>query len=177
MYIHRELIVKNVLPPLCLPTFLLDWVDINSNICVYTAMQVQKFPHAHLLADGWYLDCSRGLCQMWKNPFITTLLTLSRRWLNYRKSRKKILPFLNPLRRMLCRSRLKARVGNSSPLLLLKFLFVLTRRLPFNALFRQPPPWLEIQAPLRCRVEKSLPRKNTGFLAVISSKLRHGRLR
>ena len=42
----------------CLPTFFLDWVDINSNLCVYTAMQVAKFPHVHLVAGGWYLDCS-----------------------------------------------------------------------------------------------------------------------
>ena len=39
---------------------LLDWVDDNSNLCVYTAMQIAKFPHAHLVAGGWYLDCSRG---------------------------------------------------------------------------------------------------------------------
>jgi hypothetical protein len=52
--------VKNALPPLCLPGFLLDWVDVNSNICVYTAMQIAKFPHVHLVADGWYLDCSHG---------------------------------------------------------------------------------------------------------------------
>ena len=59
-YIHRELVVKDVVPPSCLPIYLLDWVDVNSNLCVYTAMQRLKFPHAHLVADGWYLDCSRG---------------------------------------------------------------------------------------------------------------------
>jgi hypothetical protein len=52
--------VKNVLLPSCLPTFLLDWIDINSNLCVYTAIQVAKFPHMHLEAGGWYLDCSCG---------------------------------------------------------------------------------------------------------------------
>ena len=51
--------MKNVLPPSGLPTFLLDWVDVNSNLCVYTAMQLAKFPHVHLVASGWYLDCSR----------------------------------------------------------------------------------------------------------------------
>jgi hypothetical protein len=50
--------VKNVFPPLRLPTFLLDWVDVNANYCVYTAMQVAKFLHVHLVAGGWYLDCS-----------------------------------------------------------------------------------------------------------------------
>ena len=52
--------MKNVLSLSCLPAFLLDWVDVHSNLCVYTAMQVAKFPHVHLLAGGWYLDCSRG---------------------------------------------------------------------------------------------------------------------
>jgi hypothetical protein len=33
---------------------------VNSNLCVYTAMQAAKFPHVHLEAGGWYLDCSRG---------------------------------------------------------------------------------------------------------------------
>jgi hypothetical protein len=52
--------VKNVLPPLCQPTFLLEWVDVNSNLYVYTALQVAKFPLVHLEAGGWYLDCSQG---------------------------------------------------------------------------------------------------------------------
>ena len=52
--------MKNVLSLSCLPAFLLDWVDVHFNLCVYTAMQVAKFPHVHLLAGGWYLDCSRG---------------------------------------------------------------------------------------------------------------------
>ena len=59
-YIHRELVVNNVLSPSSLPGFLSEWVDVDSNLCVYTALQVQKFPQAHLLAGGWYLDCSRG---------------------------------------------------------------------------------------------------------------------
>ena len=37
-YIHRELVVKNALPPWYLSIFLFDWVDVNSNLCVYTAM-------------------------------------------------------------------------------------------------------------------------------------------
>ena len=52
--------MKNVLPPSGLPTFLQDWVDVNSDLCVYTAMQLAKFPHVHLVAGGWYFDCSRG---------------------------------------------------------------------------------------------------------------------
>ena len=41
-----------------LPTFYLDWVDVNSNLCVYTHKQITKFPRVHLVAVGWYLDCS-----------------------------------------------------------------------------------------------------------------------
>ena len=52
--------MNNVLPSSSLSGFLSDWVDVDSKLCVYIAMQVQKFPHAHLVADGWYLDCSRG---------------------------------------------------------------------------------------------------------------------
>ena len=52
--------MHNVLPPSSLPGFLSEWVDVDSNHCVYTALQVQKFPQAHLLAGAWYLDCSRG---------------------------------------------------------------------------------------------------------------------
>ena len=52
--------MKNVLPPSSLPAFLFDWVDVDSNFCVYTAMQVTKFSHVHLEAGGWYLDCSCG---------------------------------------------------------------------------------------------------------------------
>ena len=59
-YIHRELLVKNALPPSSLPAFLLDWIDVDSDLCVYTAMQVVKFPPSHLKECGWYLDCSRA---------------------------------------------------------------------------------------------------------------------
>jgi hypothetical protein len=59
-FIHRELVLKNVYPQSTLPIFLLDWVDQDSDLCVYTTMQLAKFPRVHLVAGGWYLDCSRG---------------------------------------------------------------------------------------------------------------------
>ena len=59
-YIHRELILKNALPRSSLPAFLSDWIDVHSDLCVYTAMQVAKYPPSHLEACGWYLDCSRA---------------------------------------------------------------------------------------------------------------------
>ena len=59
-YIHRELVIKNAIPPSSLPSFLDDWLDTRYSHCVYTLMQITKFPHPHLVAGGWYLDCSRG---------------------------------------------------------------------------------------------------------------------
>jgi hypothetical protein len=50
--------VKNVLPPSSLLAFLFDWIDVHSNLCVYTTMQVAKFSPSHLKECGWYLDCS-----------------------------------------------------------------------------------------------------------------------
>ena len=52
--------MENALPSLCLPPFLQDWVDVNSDLCVFTVVQVAKFPESHLKAGGWYLDCSGG---------------------------------------------------------------------------------------------------------------------
>ena len=59
-YIHRELVFKNAIPRSSLPSFLEDWLDERYSHCVYTLMQLTKFPRAHLVAGGWYLDCSRG---------------------------------------------------------------------------------------------------------------------
>jgi hypothetical protein len=59
-YIHRKLHVKNALSPLSLPDFLLEWIDVHSDLCVYTAIQVAKFPPSYLKECGWYLDCSRA---------------------------------------------------------------------------------------------------------------------
>lgn len=59
-YIHRELVVKNAFPSSSLPSFLQEWLDTRYSQCVYTLMQITKFPHPHLVAGGWYLDCSRG---------------------------------------------------------------------------------------------------------------------
>jgi hypothetical protein len=76
-YIHRELVVKNVLPHSALPAFIFDWVDVDSNLCVYTAMQVAKFPHVHLEGGGWYLDCSRGFVPEEEESLYTTLVSFA----------------------------------------------------------------------------------------------------
>ena len=74
-YIHRELVVKNALPSLSLPSFLEDWVDDNSNICVYTPMQLTKFPCVHLVAGGWYFDCFRAFVSDVKKSLYNNLVS------------------------------------------------------------------------------------------------------
>jgi hypothetical protein len=75
MFIHWELVLKNVYPHSSLPTFLLDWADQDSDLCVYTAMQLAKFPHVHLEAGGWYLDCSRGFVPDVEESLYNSLVT------------------------------------------------------------------------------------------------------
>ena len=66
--------MKNALPSSCLPSFLLDWVDVNSDLCVYTPVQVSKFPQSHLQAGGWYLDLSGGLVPAKEKPLFSSLV-------------------------------------------------------------------------------------------------------
>ena len=67
--------MKNALPPSGLPTFLQDWVDVHSDLCVYTAMQLAKFPPVHLVAGGWYLDCSCGFVPDVEESLYNSLVT------------------------------------------------------------------------------------------------------
>ena len=76
-YIHRELVVKNVVTCLSLASFLEDWINDNSNHCVYTLMQLAKFPRVHLAACGWYLDCSCGFVPKAEEPLYSTLVSSS----------------------------------------------------------------------------------------------------
>ena len=39
------------------------------------AMQLAKFPHVHLVAGGWYLDCSRGFVPDVEESLYNSLLT------------------------------------------------------------------------------------------------------
>jgi hypothetical protein len=75
MYIHRELVVKNALLHSSLPGFLEDWIDDKSSHCVYTLMQLAKFPRAHLVAGGWYLECSRGFIPEAEEPLFNNLVS------------------------------------------------------------------------------------------------------
>ena len=69
--------MKNVLPPSSLSTFLLDWIDVKSNLCVYTNIQLTKFSRVHLMAGGWYLDCSRGFVPEMETEFYNTLISFA----------------------------------------------------------------------------------------------------
>ena len=59
----------------CLPTFLVHWIDVNSNFCVSTAIQLAKFPHVHLVTSGWYLDFSRGFVHEVEAMFYNNLIS------------------------------------------------------------------------------------------------------
>jgi hypothetical protein len=67
--------VKNALPSSCLPNFLLHWVDVHSDLCVYTPLQVAKFSESHLQAGGWYLDCSFGFVPPEEKPLFSSLVS------------------------------------------------------------------------------------------------------
>jgi hypothetical protein len=147
-YIHRELIVNNALPPSCLPSFLLDWVDVNSNLCVYMAMQVVKFPHVHLVAGGWYLDCSRGFVPVVEESLYNTLVSSAPEVIELEEEPDADIPAPPSIDKDVAPAKGKAGVGRFSPMRLLKYPLVLTPRPPFNALLLQPPPWLEVLPPL-----------------------------
>ena len=72
-YIHREFVMKNALPCSSLLSFLDDWIDENSSLCIYTPMQLVKFPRVHLVAGGWYLDCSCGFVPDVEEPLYDSL--------------------------------------------------------------------------------------------------------
>ena len=67
--------MKNALPSSCLPNFLLHWVDVHSDLCVYTALQIAKFSESHLQAGGWYLDCSFGFVPAEEKPLFSSLVS------------------------------------------------------------------------------------------------------
>jgi len=56
----RELVAKNALASSFLSTYLLDWMNVFSNLCMYTTTQTTKFYELHLQSAGWYFDCSLG---------------------------------------------------------------------------------------------------------------------
>ena len=69
------LVAKNALASSSLPTYLSDWMNVLSNLCVYTTTQTTKFPESHLQAGGWYLDCSGGFIPREEKPFFANLVS------------------------------------------------------------------------------------------------------
>ena len=65
--------MKNALPSSSLPSFLEEWIDDKSHLCVYTLMQLVKFPCVHLVAGGWYLDYSCGFVPDVEEPLYNCL--------------------------------------------------------------------------------------------------------
>ena len=58
-----------------LPTYLSDWVNVLSSLCVYTTTQTTKFPESHLQVGGWYLDCSRRFVPGEKKSLFASLVS------------------------------------------------------------------------------------------------------
>ena len=75
-YIDCKLVIKNVFPTSLL-SFLDDWIDENSNLCVYTHIQLAKFLWVHLMACVWYLYCSRGFVPKVEEPLYNNLVCSS----------------------------------------------------------------------------------------------------
>ena len=50
-------------------------MDVHSDLCVYTPLQVAKFSESHLQAGGWYLDCSFGYVPPEEKPLFSSLVS------------------------------------------------------------------------------------------------------
>jgi len=59
-YIYREFVTKDALPASALSHSLKEWVNEDFSMCIYTDVQVVKFPLSHLVVGAWYLDCFCG---------------------------------------------------------------------------------------------------------------------
>ena len=66
--------MRNAHPSLSLPSFLEDWIDDSSNLCMYTHMQLARIPCVHLVVGGWYLDCSCGFIPDVEKPLYNSLV-------------------------------------------------------------------------------------------------------
>ena len=88
--------MKNALHYLCLSTFFLDWVDVNSNIYVYTHMQLTKFSRVHLVAGGRYLDCSRGFVPKVEEVIYNNLVSCTPEVIELEEEPEKNIPALPP---------------------------------------------------------------------------------
>jgi hypothetical protein len=53
----RELILKQAIPAVNLPPYFRAWLQLSSDLCMYTPVQQKRYASNHLQAGCWYLDC------------------------------------------------------------------------------------------------------------------------
>jgi hypothetical protein len=109
-------------------------------------MQAAKFPHVHLEAGGWYLDCSRGFVPDEEESLYSSLVSSAPDVIELEKEPD--MPAPQSIEKDVAPVKVRARIGSLSLMHLLKFLLVLTVRLSFNTLLLQLPLWLEVLLPL-----------------------------
>ena len=54
----RELIQKQAMPAQNLPPYFRAWLELSSDLCMYTPVQQKRYATNHLQAGCWYLDCA-----------------------------------------------------------------------------------------------------------------------
>ena len=59
-YVMRELIAKHAIPSQSVPPYFGAWVQLSSDLCMYTPLQQKRYALNHLEAGCWYLDCPAG---------------------------------------------------------------------------------------------------------------------
>ena len=56
----RELIAEQAIPSQSVPPYFGAWVQLSSDLCMYTPLQQKRYALNHLEAGCWYLDCPAG---------------------------------------------------------------------------------------------------------------------
>ena len=59
-YVMRKLIAKQAIPLHSVPPYFGAWVQLSSDLCMYTPLQQRRYALNYLEAGCWYLDCSAG---------------------------------------------------------------------------------------------------------------------
>ena len=75
IFIHREIVAKNILLTSTLLSILEEWVNKNFALCMLTAPQIANFPRSHLMAEGWYLDYSSGFVPIEEKPLYDIIVS------------------------------------------------------------------------------------------------------
>ena len=59
-YVMRELIAKQAIPSQSIPPYFGAWVQLSSDLWMYTPLKQKRYALNHLEAGCWYLDCPAG---------------------------------------------------------------------------------------------------------------------